>query len=139
MNKEQKYGQGDATYRAVGEEAGLRSLVNLFYSLMSSKPEYQTIRSWHPDDITVSADKLVLFLCAWTGGPRIFREKYGAINIIQAHQHLQVTASERDQWLNCMSDALTQLAYPEDLREYLLVQLWRPAERIRLTTTSHDL
>ena len=133
MGQLQNYGQGDATYRAVGEEAGVRTLVKLFYSLMSSQPQYQTIRSWHPKDIAESEDKLTLFLCSWMGGPRLYRSKYGSINIMEVHQHLNVTEVERDQWLDCMSDSLTQLNYPKDLNEYLITQLGHPAERIRQT------
>ena len=135
MNQHLTYGQGDATYLAVGEEAGVRALVKRFYSLMSSQPQYQTIRSWHPDELLESEDKLALFLCSWMGGPRLYRSKYGSINIIQAHKHLSVTVAERDQWLNCMSEALVQLNYPDDLVAYLLVQLRHPAERIRQTCT----
>ncbi len=133
MNQKKKYGQGETTYLAVGKEAGVRALVERFYALMSSRPQYQTIRSWHPEDISESADRLALFLCSWMGGPLGYRAKYGSINIMQAHKHLNVTDVERDQWLSCMSEALEQLNYSQDLVEYLLEQLRLPAERIRQT------
>ena len=64
------------------------------------------------------------------GGPRRFSEKFGPINIPQAHGHLKVTDSERDMWLDCMAQALSQQPYPDSLRSYLRAQLAIPAQRI---------
>lgn len=126
------YGEGDATYRACGGEAGLRQLVEDFYAAMDSLPRAGRIRALHPPDLSISIDKLARFLCGWTGGPKRFSEKYGPIRIPDAHRHLPVGAAERDAWLACMEHALERQAYPEDLRHYLLEQLAVPAERIRV-------
>ena len=136
MTDQPQYGMGDPTFRAAGGEAGIRDLVDAFYDIMSSDSEYQTIRSWHPDDNSVSRDKLARFLCGWMGGPRRYSEKYGPISIPGAHAHLNVTERERDQWLGCMAKALAQQDYPQNLIAYLLQQLFVPAERIRTTTTT---
>jgi hemoglobin len=135
MTRPPNYGEGDATYQAAGGEVGIRKLVDAFYTIMDDAEEYQTIRGWHPADLTISKDKLARFLCGWMGGPRKYREKYGPISIPQVHAHLVVTSDERDQWLNCMKEALAQQAYPQQLRDYLITQLAVPAERIRMT---HD-
>ncbi len=129
------YGQGDATFKAAGGEDGIRRLVDSFYDIMDTNAEYQTIRRWHPKDLTVSRDKLARFLCAWTGGPRRYSEKYGPISIPQAHAHLDVTEIERDQWLSCMARALAEQDYPQSLRDYLIEQLGVPAERVRVTSS----
>ncbi len=126
-----EYGQQDSTYRAAGEQAGIRKLVDCFYEIMGSDPKYQVIYDWHPQDLEESRDKLALFLCGWMGGPKPFVEKYGPIRIPDAHKHLQVTAIERDLWLDCMDRALHQQDYPVTLVDYLLRQLYIPAERIR--------
>lgn len=124
------YGDGDATFQAAGGEAGIRRLIDAFYDIMETSPAYREIWAWHPQDREVSRDKLTRFLCAWTGGPRLFREKYGPISIPNAHRHLPVTERHRDQWLNCMAEALEHCDYPEELRSYLLTELSVPANRI---------
>ena len=131
MSEAPAYGSGDATFQAAGGEAGIRALVNTFYDIMDTDTRFATIRRMHPEQLNVSRDKLALFLCGWMGGPRLFREKYGAITIPGVHAHLSVTANERDQWLACMAAALEQQAYPDSLVRYLLEQLAVPAERIR--------
>jgi hemoglobin len=67
-----QYGVGDASYQAAGGEVGIRKLVDDFYDVMEQRPEAQKIRKMHPADLTVSRDKLTLFLCGWLGGPRSY-------------------------------------------------------------------
>jgi hemoglobin len=98
---------------------------------MGSDPRYRVIFDWHPADKEEARDKLALFLCGWMDGPRPFVEKYGPIRIPDAHKHLRITAVERDLWLECMGRALCQQDYPAALVDYLLRQLYIPAERIR--------
>jgi hemoglobin len=129
-----QYGDGDATFQAAGGEAGIRQLVEDFYQVMGSNLDYARIFNWHPDDIELSIDKLARFLCGWMGGPRRYSEKYGPINIPGAHRHLGVTEVERDQWLNCMAEALEMQDYPAALKVYLREQLAVPAERIRIAS-----
>lgn len=125
------YGKGDATYQAAGQESGIRQLVDCFYDTMEANANYATIRSWHPRNSEISRDKLARFLCGWMGGPARYNERYGPINIPEAHAHLNVTAAERDQWLACMKEALEKQDYPQSLVSYLLAQLALPAEAIR--------
>ena len=126
------YGQGDASFRAAGGEAGIRQLVDRFYDLMDSLPQAAIIRAMHPDDLTVSRDKLATFLCGWLGGPNRYREKYGVISIPGAHQHLDIRAAERDAWLTCMKHAIDRQPWPHDFKDYLLRALAVPAERTRM-------
>ena len=131
MSDDPPYGSSDTTFRSAGGEQGIRRLVDTFYDIMGSNEKYRRIWDWHPEDNEVSRDKLTRFLCAWMGGPRLFKEKYGSISIPSAHAHLGVTAVERDMWLSCMAEALEQQDYPDSLVSYLLKELAVPAERIR--------
>lgn len=124
------YGQGDASFQAAGGKQGLRKLVDDFYDVMQHEACAETILKMHPDDLTISRDKLALFLCGWLGGPRLFKQKYGTIHLPVAHKHLMVDADARDAWLHCMSIALAQQDYEESFKAYMLAQLTVPAQRI---------
>jgi hemoglobin len=124
------YGQGDASFRAAGGEAGVQSLVQTFYELMAKHDRCRRILEMHPPDITLSVDKLARFLCGWLGGPRRYQEKYGVIRLPMAHAHLDVTEQDKEDWLWCMAQALDAQDYAEDFKAYLLRELRRPAERI---------
>jgi hemoglobin len=124
-------GDGDATFRACGGEEGIRRLVEAFYEQMDRLPEARRIRALHAPDLALSIDKLACFLCGWTGGPRRYAETFGPIQIPAVHRHLPIGESERDAWLLCMTHALDAQPYPDELKRYLLRELFVPAERIR--------
>jgi hemoglobin len=137
---DRSYGEGDATHLALGGVEGIRRLVELFYEEMDTLPEARVVRALHPPDLALSVDKLARFLSGWTGGPKLYSEKYGPIRIPVFHQHLPVGEAERDAWLLCMERALDRGDHPEDLKRYLLEQLYVPAERIRQASLrSRDL
>ena len=124
------WGTGDATYRAMGEQTGVTALVDEFYAIMEQQPRYKVIWEMHPPDRATSRDKLTRFLCAWMGGPRLYKEKYGAISIPGVHAHLPVTEFEKDLWLDCMNEALQSMDLEQPFIDYLLTQLSVPARRI---------
>ncbi|MAE21108.1 MAG: group II truncated hemoglobin [Pseudomonadota bacterium] len=129
-----EYGQGDASFQAAGQYEGIHALVDAFYDAMETLPEARRIRDMHPQDLTESRDKLTRFLCGWLGGPKLYREKYGAIAIPRAHAHLPIGEAERDAWLACMREALTTQPYPDEFKTYLMTQLFVPAERCRMAS-----
>lgn len=138
FTKDQPYGHGDSTYQAVGAYTGLVKLVDRFYDVMDSLPQAAKIRTMHRSDLTDSRIKLVYFLSGWMGGPQIYAEKFGGINIPQAHAHILIDESDRDAWLGCMQIALSELDYPQGFQDYLMAQLFHPAERIRQVSQMHQ-
>ena len=133
-----EYGKGSSTHDAVGGFEGIKQLVSDFYNIMSTNEDYRSIRQMHPKDLDISIDKLACFLSGWMGGERLYSEKYGSINIPQAHAFLKIEATERDLWLACMNDALSLQGYPNELIEYLNEQFFIPAERIRLASSEKN-
>lgn len=129
-----RFGEGDASYRAAGEQAGITRLVDAFYRIMDEQPFALGIRRMHARDLTVARDKLTRFLCGWMNGPSLYAERYGPIRIPSAHAHLRIGLRERDAWLRCMALAIAEVGYPEDFAAYLLRELAVPAERVRATS-----
>ncbi len=132
------YGQGDGSYQAAGQLDGITQLVERFYFYMETLPQARGILAMHDSDLTESKKKLAYFLSGWLGGPRLYAENYGSIRIPMAHRHLNITEVERDAWLLCMKKALDEQPYPEAFKDYLLDQLFVPAERIRVACESHQ-
>jgi len=125
------YGQGEASFEAAGGFDGIKQLVDAFYDAMETLPQARTVREMHSEDLTESRDKLTRFLTGWLGGPKLFSEKYGPIRIPVAHRHLDIGPAERDAWLACMQVAVDAQPYQQDFRDYLMTQLYVPAERSR--------
>jgi hemoglobin len=126
-----EYGVGDASYQAANGRDGVFKLVNDFFDRMGSDERFATIWHLHPDDKTVSRDKLARFLCGWLGGPKLYREKYGSISLPRVHEHLAIATAERDQWLTCMTETVAEQPFNPSFKKYLMEQLFVPAEAIR--------
>ena len=127
----QDYGTLDLSYKAAGEEAGIRKVVDEFYHQMETLERGKPIRAMHKEDLETIKDKLALFLMSWLGGPRLYGEKYGQTPIPMVHKHLIIGEEERDAWLLCMKEALKTQPYDVKFKHYLMEQLAFPAERIR--------
>lgn len=130
------YGDGSATYEAVGGLDGLQKLVTAFYRIMQESPDYRDIRDMHPKNLDLSIDKLVSFLSGWMGGEALYLKKYNGGGMPKVHMHLDIGESERDMWLSCMYKAISEQNYPESLISYLMTQLAFPAERIHQVSQS---
>ncbi len=128
------YGFSDTSFQAAGGIDGIRKLVDDFYLEMDALPEAAIIRKMHKTDLTESRDKLALFLCGWMGGPSVYQEKYGSINIPRSHAHLTIGEAERDAWLLCMERSIAKQGYSPEFSTYLLAQLRIPAARIFATS-----
>ena len=106
MSDKPSLGEGDSTFQAAGREEGIFNRVDTFYDLMRDRAPYREIWGMLPGKTPESRDRLARFLCAWTGGPRLYREKYGPISIPSAHAHLRIDVRLRDAWLACTAEAL---------------------------------
>ena len=124
-----EYGYQDTSLRAMGGEAGVRSLVDRFYDAMETRPEARAIRRMHASDLTLARDKLTTFLIGWLGGPKRYRERWGPIRIPAAHAHLPIGPAERDAWLACMQEAIDGMPVAEDFKVYFMRAIAVPAHR----------
>ncbi|HRI18465.1 MAG TPA: group II truncated hemoglobin [Burkholderiaceae bacterium] len=97
-----------AAFEALGGEAGVRALVDRFYDLMELEPAYAGIRGLHPPALDGSRDKLHWFLCGWLGGPQHYVERFGHPRLRARHLPYAIGSIERDQWLACMAQAMTE-------------------------------
>ncbi|MDD9940489.1 MAG: group II truncated hemoglobin [Myxococcales bacterium] len=125
-----EYGYEDTSFRAMGGEAGIRTLVDHFYDLMDTLPEAARIRAMHKQDLSEARDKLAAFLCGWLGGPKRYSERWGPIRIPKAHAHLGIVEQDADAWMLCMTQAAAKVDITDDFRAYFLREIRVPANRI---------
>lgn len=122
----------DATpYAALGGDTAVRHLVDRFYDLMDTVPEYYGIRKLHPADLSGSRDKLYRFLSGWLGGPSLYIEKYGHPMLRARHLPFAIGVAERDAWLACMLQAMEDEGVEEALRAALLKAFYGTADWMR--------
>ncbi|MEY2887173.1 MAG: hypothetical protein RI913_592 [Pseudomonadota bacterium] len=123
--------QEKTTYELIGGAEKLRELVDRFYDLMDLEENYQGIRMMHPADSTASREKLFMFLSGWMGGPDLFVQQYGHPRLKARHLPFSIGISERDQWLQCMRQAMKDVGIHGILFERLMQSFFTTADWMR--------
>lgn len=118
-------------YALLGGDTAVRRLVDRFYDLMDTVPEYHGIRKLHPRDLAGSRDKLHMFLSGWLGGPALYVEKFGHPMLRARHLPFSIGVEERDAWLACMLQAMEDTGVEKSLRENLLRAFFGTADWMR--------
>ncbi|MDC8771080.1 group II truncated hemoglobin [Roseateles albus] len=115
----------------LGNEAGIRRLVDAFYDHMDLDEQFTLIRALHPADLGGSRDKLHWFLCGWSGGPDLYIERFGHPRLRARHLPYSIGIAERDQWLICMSLAMQDSGIEAGLQQRLAESFHATADWMR--------
>ncbi|MEB0120285.1 group II truncated hemoglobin [Pseudomonas sp. MH10] len=108
-----------SAYLQLGGEAGILALVDRFYELMDVLPEARIVRRMHPPSLTGSADRLFKFLSGWLGGPPLFQRERGHPRLRMRHAPYAISRVERDEWMLCMRQAISEQVGDSDLNAKL--------------------
>lgn len=118
-------------YQRIGGAEKIQALVDRFYSLMDELPETYGIRRMHAESLQGANDKLFKFLSGWLGGPQLFIQEFGEPFLRRRHLPFAIGSSERDQWMLCMNQALSEVVDDEALRVELSLALFQLADHMR--------
>lgn len=124
-------GAENTPYDVMGGEEEVRRLSERFYDLMDENPEFQGIRSLHPADLTLSRKKFFEFLSGWLGGPQLYMQQYGHPRLRMRHAPFPIGDAERDQWINCMAQAMDANGIDGQLRVFLDARFLQVADFMR--------
>jgi len=115
----------------IGGYDKIKELVDRFYDLMELDSAFSELRKLHPNQLDSSREKLTMFLSGWTGGPNLYIEKYGHPKLRARHLPFPINLAMRDQWLQCMGQAMSDIQLPEALWERLLKAFLDTADWMR--------
>jgi hemoglobin len=121
----------ETPYERLGGHAKLRKIVERFYHLMDTQPEFFGIRKLHPENLAGSTEKLFMFLSGWLGGPPLYVEKFGHPFLRARHLPFAIGESERDQWMACMLRAMDEEGIDPELGQFLRGALRPTADHMR--------
>lgn len=121
----------DTPFAAIGGEAQVQALVTRFYDLMDLEPAYAALRAAHAPSLEDARQKLFWFLCGWLGGPQHYIERFGHPRLRARHLPFKIGLIERDQWLACMAQAMTETEVPAALRQQLGQAFFQTADWMR--------
>jgi len=118
-------------YQLLGGDAKVRELVERFYDLMELEPAYAQLRSAQGSSLVSAREKLYLFLSGWLGGPALYTDRFGHPMLRARHLPFAIGATERDQWMACMIQAMEEVEVPQDLSQALAQAFFKTADWMR--------
>jgi len=105
-------------YDQMGGRRTFENLVSHFYALVATDP---ILRPMYPDDdFKGAAERLLMFLEQYWGGPNTYSQLRGQPRLRMRHTQFKIGAKERDVWLSHMKSAVDSLEMDNEMRE----QLW---------------
>ena len=131
MNASEPKTQPATPFEWIGGEARVRALVDRFYDLMDIEPAYRELRVSHGSTLDDARDKLFWFLCGWLGGPQHYQERFGHPRLRMRHMPFSIGIAERDQWLACMDQAMTETGVDPALHARLNQSFFQTADWMR--------
>jgi len=118
-------------YERLGGEKSVRELVDRFYDLMDTRTDTTELRQIHAADLTDARNKLFMFLSGWLGGPSLYIEKYGHPRLRQRHMPFRIGELERDQWMLCIKQAMSDMNVEPGLQDELYAAFYKTADFMR--------
>ena len=101
----------DSFYDRVGGQATFEQLVSHFYALVAIDP---ILKPMYPDeDFHGAAQRLMMFLEQYWGGPSTYQEQRGHPRLRMRHAQFHIDLAARDAWLRCMKSAVDELSIEE--------------------------
>ena len=105
-------------YEQMGGRKTFENLVSHFYALVATDP---ILRPMYPDDdFKGAAERLLMFLEQYWGGPNNYSQLRGHPRLRMRHAQFKIGEKERDVWLSHMKSAVNSLEMDNEMRE----QLW---------------
>ena len=125
------WGSTPTPYEEIGGDARVRALVDTFYDIVDA--ESPVLRAMLPADMSISRQKLYEFLSGWMGGPQLYFERRGHPRLRLRHTPFPIDTHAAEEWIRCMSQALTAVDAPDSIRSYLERELGNTARGLRNT------
>lgn len=109
----------NSLYDLIGDEK-LRQLLDEFYDRVFTNPQ---ISHLFRTDKNLIKEKQRLFLTQFFGGPDLYSERYGHPKLRARHLPHPISKQDAAAWLSCMSEALTKIDLPEQVKDEMFKRL----------------
>lgn len=125
--------QKRSLYDSIGDEEGVRNLVETFCDVVERDPDAKELHLLHLRGHGVAHSRIEQFnfLSGFLGGPQYYVLKYGHAHLREMHAHVPLGVTERDVWLACMVKAIGKAGLGLQTAEQLMRHFTRAAEACR--------
>jgi hemoglobin len=120
--------EGATFYDAIGGHDTFEAIVSGFYARVANDELLVTI---YPDhDWAAAAQRLLMFLEQYWGGPHTYSELRGHPRLRMRHAEFHIDERARDTWLHHMREALDDVGLPPAADQVMWTYLENAAEAL---------
>ncbi|MGB7861026.1 MAG: group II truncated hemoglobin [Acidimicrobiia bacterium] len=123
------WGNEQTPYLEMGGEVPVRALVEQFYDIIEE--DSPALREMLPTNTRVTRDKFFEYLSGWLGGPPLYEEKRGHPRLRMRHMPFVIGDTEADEWMRCMTKAISIQELPTPLKIFLEMRFHELALHMR--------
>lgn len=106
-------GRPQTPYEALGGRETIERIVQRFYDLLESEPQYARLRAMHAADLGPVRHSLAGWLIAWAGGPKDWFDENPRKCMMSVHRGLGIAEDTAGQWADAMARAIAECG-PDD-------------------------
>ena len=119
----------ETIFDKIGGEPKVMELVTQFYDLLETLPQGEAIVNMHRMGHGLDHVRPAQFdfLCGFFGGRRYYQELHGHMNLREIHAHVDITATDAENWLTVMDMALTDTKVAEPMKTQIMTTFRRAA------------
>ena len=93
-------------FEMIGGVEPIRRVVDAFYDLLESDPQYAELRAMHAPDLAPMREALTGFFIGWMGGSREWFTAQGGFCVMTRHSKMPITEKTAKQWSDALRAAL---------------------------------
>ena len=119
----------ETIFDKIGGEPKVMELVTQFYDLLETLPQGEAIVNMHRMGHGLDHVRPAQFdfLCGFFGGRRYYQELHGHMNLREIHAHVDITATDAENWLTVMDIALTDTKLEDPMKTQIMTTFRRAA------------
>ncbi len=115
-------------FSEIGGIDGISLLVDAFYARVQQRPEL--IPLFQNSDFEEVKRKQTMFLTQFVGGPSLYSNEFGHPMMRYRHMPFEITPARAKAWLYCMQDAMQDVGFHGNARDYLFGRLVQVAQHM---------
>ncbi|MGN1210007.1 MAG: hypothetical protein ACI4SV_06865 [Duodenibacillus sp.] len=117
-------------YERAGGAQAVERLVDRHIDLIFHCDACRALRVLYTRDTAYYRTRMVEYVSGFLGGPVVYAEKHGPVQLHAYHRNMVITPELRDLWFGCLAQALTLEIPDESVRRELASVFWSMADSL---------
>ena len=117
-------------YERVGGLRAVERIVDRHIDIVLRSDDCRALQVLYTKDMSRYRTHMVEYVSGFLGGPVVYAEKHGPVELHAYHRNMVITPKLRDLWFGCLTQALALEVPDESVRRELASVFWSMADSL---------